>query len=65
MSEAPAHDSGSATCEVRNMIMMKWVNSAIPLCRLKKSVGNAKHGIVLLALATCRYTWSMFGVPHR
>jgi hypothetical protein len=34
----PAHDSGSAACEVCNMIMMKWVDSAIPLFRAKKNI---------------------------
>jgi hypothetical protein len=43
MSETPAHDSGSATCEVCNMTMMKWVDSAIPLFRTKKNIEAAKH----------------------
>jgi hypothetical protein len=43
MSETPAHDSGSAACEVCNMIMMKWVDSAIPLFRAKKSIEGTKR----------------------
>jgi predicted nucleic acid-binding Zn ribbon protein len=36
-SETPARDTGFATCEVCNAIMMKWVDAAIPLFRAKKS----------------------------
>jgi hypothetical protein len=43
ISKTPARDSGSAECEVCNMIMLKWVDSAIPLFRAKKSVENAKR----------------------
>jgi hypothetical protein len=48
MSETPAHDSGYAACEVCNMIMMKWVDSAIPLFRAKKSIEDAKRRYLFL-----------------
>jgi hypothetical protein len=43
ISKTPAHDSGSAACEVCNMIMMEWVDSAIPLFRAKESIVDAKR----------------------
>jgi hypothetical protein len=42
-ARTPAHDGGSAACEVCNMIMMKWVDSAIPLFRAKKSIEDTKR----------------------
>jgi hypothetical protein len=41
--ETPAHDSGSAACEVCDMIMMKWVDSAIALFRAKGGIEDAKR----------------------
>jgi hypothetical protein len=38
MSETPAHDTGSAACEVCSMVLMKWVDAPIPLFRAKKSI---------------------------
>ncbi len=29
MLETPAHDTGSATCEVCNLVLMKWVDAPI------------------------------------
>jgi hypothetical protein len=43
MSESPAHDTGSAACEVCDAIMMKWADSAIPLFRAKKSIEDARR----------------------
>jgi hypothetical protein len=43
ISKTPARDSGSAECEVCNMIMLKWVDAPIPMFRAKKSVENAKR----------------------
>jgi hypothetical protein len=43
MSESPAHDTGSAACEVCDAIMMKWANSAIPLFRAKQSIEDARR----------------------
>jgi hypothetical protein len=54
MSETPAHDSGSATCEVCNTIMMEWVDSAIPLFRAKKSIEDAQYRFFLGPGATSR-----------
>ena len=48
VSEIPAHDSGTATCEVCNKVMMKWVDTAIPLFRAKKIVENVKRRISFL-----------------
>ena len=48
VSETPAHDTGSAACEVCDMIMMKWVDSAIPLFRAKKSIEDAKRRYLFL-----------------
>ena len=42
ISESPAHDTGSAACEVCNTIMMKWINSAIPLFRAENTK-DARH----------------------
>ena len=42
ISESPAHDTGFAACEVCNTIMMKWINSAIPLFRAK-NIEDARH----------------------
>jgi hypothetical protein len=44
--ETPAHDTGSAKCEVCNMIMMKWVDAAIPLFRAKKNVRQSLNSWV-------------------
>jgi len=35
ISQTPARDSGSAECDDCGAIMMKWVDSAIPLFRAK------------------------------
>jgi hypothetical protein len=43
ISETPARDTGSAACEVCDMIMMKWVDSAIPIFRARKSVETARR----------------------
>jgi predicted nucleic acid-binding Zn ribbon protein len=43
ISQTPARDSGSAECDDCGTIMMKWVDSAIPLFRAKKSAENAKR----------------------
>jgi hypothetical protein len=43
ISKTSARDSGSAECEVCNMIMMEWVDSAIPLFRAKRSIEEAKR----------------------
>lgn len=51
VSKTPARDSGSAECEVCNRIMIKWVDSAIPIFRAKKSVGNAKRRYFFSSLA--------------
>jgi hypothetical protein len=48
ISETPARDTGSAACEVCDMIMMTWVDSAIPLFRPKQTVENAKRRYLLL-----------------
>ena len=43
MSETPAHDTGSATCEVCNMVLMNWVDAPIPLFRAKNSFEDARR----------------------
>jgi hypothetical protein len=43
MSETPAHDTGSAACEVCNMVLMKWADAPIPLFRAKNSIDDARH----------------------
>jgi hypothetical protein len=43
VSETPAHDSGSAECEVCNTIMMQWADSAIPLFRPKEDIEDARR----------------------
>ena len=48
MSKSPAHDSGSVACEVCSMIMMKWVDSAIPLFRAKKNIEDARRRYLFL-----------------
>ena len=59
ISETPARDTGSATCEVCDLIMMTWVDSAIPLFRPKQTVENAKRRYLLLGpIANCRPTHS-------
>ena len=55
--ETPARDTGSAACEVCDMIMMTWVDSAIPLFRPKLTVENAKRRYLLLGpISNCRLT---------
>jgi hypothetical protein len=54
MSESPAHDTGSAACEVCSMIMRKWVDSAIPLFRVKKSSENARRRSLFLGTSPRR-----------
>jgi hypothetical protein len=45
--ETPARDTGSAACEVCDMTMMTWIDSAIPLFRPKQTVENAKRRYLL------------------
>jgi hypothetical protein len=45
VSETPAHDTGFAACDVCHMIMMKWVDSAIPLFRAKKGIEDARPSL--------------------
>jgi hypothetical protein len=51
ISESPAHDTGSAACEVCNTIMMKWADSAIPMFRAKKNIEDATRRYLLLGRA--------------
>jgi NAD-dependent SIR2 family protein deacetylase len=48
MSESPAHDTGSAACEVCNMVLKKWVDAPIPLFRAKSSIEDARRRYLLL-----------------
>ena len=41
--ETPARDTGSAACEVCNMVLMKWVDAPIPLFRAKNSIEDARR----------------------
>jgi hypothetical protein len=43
MSETPAHDTGSAACEVCSMVLMKWVDAPIPLIRAKNNIEDARR----------------------
>jgi hypothetical protein len=43
MSETPAHDTGSAACEVCSMVLMKWVDAPIPLFRAKNTIEHASR----------------------
>jgi hypothetical protein len=43
MSGTPAHDTGSAACEVCSMVLMKWVEAPIPLFRAKNSMEDARR----------------------
>jgi hypothetical protein len=43
VTECPAHDTGSAACEVCSTILMKWADSAIPLFRAKTSIEDARR----------------------
>jgi hypothetical protein len=52
ISESPAHDTGSAACEVCNTIMMKWADSAIPMFRAKKSIEDATRRYFFLGRVT-------------
>jgi hypothetical protein len=61
MSETPAHDSGSAACEVCDMIMIKWVDSAIPLFRAKKSIEGAKRRYFSFGPSSPSRQWADFG----
>jgi hypothetical protein len=59
ITETPAHDTGSAACEVCDTIMMTWVDSAIPLFRPKQTVENAKRRYLRLgSISNCRLTHS-------
>ena len=49
ISETPAHDSGSAACEVCDTIMMKWEDSAILIFRAKESIEDATRRYLFLA----------------
>jgi hypothetical protein len=50
MSETPAHDTGSARCEVCNMVLMNWVDAPIPLFRAKNSFEDARRRYFFLGL---------------
>ena len=43
ISETPAHDSGSAKCEVCNTVMMRWDDSAIPLFRPRTNIEEPRR----------------------
>jgi hypothetical protein len=43
VSEIPAQDSGTAECQVCNTVMMRWVESAIPLFRPKEDIEDARN----------------------
>jgi hypothetical protein len=51
ISECPAHDTGSAACEVCDSVMMKWADSAIPMFRAKKNTEESTRCDLLLARA--------------
>jgi hypothetical protein len=51
ISESPAHDTGSAACEVCNTIMMTWADSAIPIFRAKKSIEETTRQYLFLGRA--------------
>ena len=48
MLETPAHDTGSATCEVCNLVLMKWVDAPIPLFRAKNGIEDARRRYLFL-----------------
>jgi hypothetical protein len=59
MSETPAHDTGSAACEVCSMVLMKWVDAPIPLFRAKNGIEDARRRYLFLGPdATVRRTAS-------